>query len=326
LKLKWAEILGFKSLPKDHYNIFKAVTRFSYVKLKDLRKKNNHFDEKQLVKLRKVGKNTFFENFSELLEADIIIHKNQKKNKKGKLIGIPQGLPISALLANLYMLPFDEAVIGELSENNDIYYRRYSDDIIIVCEEAQIPLVEKFVKAQMEKIKLKISIPKTEITLFKNINDRLTSHRWNKGDLQENVPLNYLGFEYYGYQTLLKSKNLASFYREMKGSIRRKNNRAEKVAEKYLLDTAPIFKRKVYRLYSFKGVNTRKLPSKRVENKNGKLVVNRFQRNFKGNYIRYAYRASDEMNAPEIKRQVRNHWKILQATLKKYEFSNVKKD
>ncbi|MBG6130547.1 hypothetical protein IWQ47_002023 [Aquimarina sp. EL_43] len=32
------------------------------------------------------------------------------------------------------------------------------------------------------------------------------------------------------------------------------------------------------------------------------------------------------MNAPEIKRQIKNHWKILQQTMKKYDFSNVKKE
>jgi hypothetical protein len=43
LKLAWAKILGNKTLPKDHYNLFKAVTKFSYVKLDDLKTKNTHF-------------------------------------------------------------------------------------------------------------------------------------------------------------------------------------------------------------------------------------------------------------------------------------------
>ena len=37
LKLAWAKILSLKTLPKDHFNLFKAITRFSYVKLNDLR-------------------------------------------------------------------------------------------------------------------------------------------------------------------------------------------------------------------------------------------------------------------------------------------------
>ncbi|NDI97464.1 RNA-directed DNA polymerase (Reverse transcriptase) [Flavobacterium sp. LaA7.5] len=326
LKLIWAKMMGCKALPKDHYNVYKAVTRFSYVKLNDLKIKHGHFDEKELSKYRKLGKNTFFESIRDLVESDIIIHKNQKKNSEGKLMGIPQGLPISAILANIYMLPFDTAIIEELTEKYNIFYRRYSDDIVILCKQSQIDFVEDFVKNQIENINLIISIPKTEITVFKYHNGRLQSFRKQGEVLKENVPLNYLGFEFYGYQTLIKSKNLASFYRDMKDTIRRKHKRVEKIKEKYLLDDAPVFKRKVYRLYSFKGVKTRKLPAKRAEFKNGKLVVKKYDRKFRGNYLRYAYRASEELEAPEIKKQVRNHWKILQATLKKYDFSNVKEE
>jgi len=326
LKLIWAKMLGCKALPKSQYNIFKAVTKFSYVKLNDLKTKNRHFDEKELSKFKKQGKNTFFENIKDLIGSDIIIHKNQKKNKEGKLMGIPQGLPISAMLANIYMLPFDEAIIENLSEHHSVFYRRYSDDIVILCKESQIQFVEDFVKAEIEKIKLVISIPKTEVTVFKQDRGRLQSFRLDKGVLKKNIPLNYLGFEFYGYQTLLKSKNLATFYREMKDTIKRKHKRVEKLKEKYLLDSAPVFKRKIYRLYSFKGQQSRLLPAKRAEYKNGKLIVNKFERKYRGNYIRYVYRASEEMQAPEIKMQIRNHWKILQSTLRKYEFANVDKE
>ena len=327
LKLAWAKILGHKTLPKDHFNIFKATTRFSYVKLKDLKTKNGHFDEKELAKYKKEGKHTFFRSIKELIDSDIIIHKSQKQNKQKQLIGIPQGLPISALLANIYMLEFDKAIINELTLKNNIFYRRYSDDIVMICNENQIQLIEKFVKKEIKKNNLKVSLEKTEKTLFKLNNNRLQSYRIeNDGTLKENVPLNYLGFEFYGYQTLIKSKNLASFYRAMKQTIKRKHKRVETIKEKHLIDEAPIFKRKIYRLFSFKGEKSRMLPAKRTNFVNGKAKTEYFDRKFRGNYLRYAYRAADDLEAPEIKRQLRNHWKILQKTLKKYDFSNVKKD
>jgi hypothetical protein len=327
LKLAWAKILGNKTLPKDHYNLFKAVTRFSYVKLDDLKTKNNHFAEKQLAKNKKNGKHTFFDNIQELLDSEIIIHKNQKKNSDKKLIGIPQGLPISALLANIYMLTFDEVVINELTVKHDVFYRRYSDDIVVLCKENQIDFVEKFIIDEVAKIDLIISEEKTEMTLFKTQNNKLQAFKINKDkSLQENVPLNYLGFEFYGYQTLIKSKNLAQFYREMKQTVKRKHKRVEHIKEENLVDEAPLFKRKLYRLYSFKGVKSRKIPAKRTDFINGRAKTKYFDRKFRGNYLRYAYRASDDLNAPEIKRQLRNHWKILQKTMKKYEFSNVDKD
>ncbi|SDW89835.1 Reverse transcriptase (RNA-dependent DNA polymerase) [Lutibacter oricola] len=325
LKLAWSKLLGTKTLPKDHYNLFKAITRFSYVKLKDLKTKNGHFDEKELARLKRIGKHTFFESIKDLIDSDIIIHKNQVK-KDGKLIGIPQGLPISALLANIYMLSFDEAIIERLTLKHNVFYRRYSDDIVVICKKDQISIIEKVVEEEINKIDLKVSFEKTEKSLFKIDNNRLQSYKIEEDSLIKNIPLNYLGFEFYGYQTLLKSKNLAKFYRTMKESIKRKHKRVEIQKEKYLLDDAPIFKRKIYRLYSFKGVKSRLIPSTRTEFVKEKAITTPFQRKFRGNYLRYAYRAADELDAPEIKRQLRNHWKILQKTILKYEFSNSKKD
>tara|TARA_R100000935_G_scaffold58927_1_gene100216 strand:- start:22507 stop:23184 length:678 start_codon:yes stop_codon:yes gene_type:complete len=224
------------------------------------------------------------------------------------------------------MLSFDEAIINELTIKNDVFYRRYSDDIIVLCKENQIKLVEDFITKEIEKIELKISLEKTEKTLFKIHKNRLQSFRIsNTGVLKENVPLNYLGFEFYGYQTLIKSKNLASFYREMKQTVKRRHKRVESIKEKYLLDEAPLYKRKLYRLFTYKGVKSRKIPSKRIIYLNGQPISKPFWRKFRGNYLRYAYKASEELEAPEIKRQVRNHWKILQKTILKYDFSNSKK-
>ena len=326
LKLAWANVLDTKTLPKDHYNLFKATTRFSYVKLKDLRTKKGHFDEKEIAKHRKKGKHTFFESIHDLLDSDIIIHKNQKINKEKQLIGIPQGLPISALLANIYMLNFDEAIMNDLTLNHNVFYRRYSDDIVVLCKMEQINFIEEFVKTEIKKIDLTISLDKTEKTLFQKKNGRLQCFKIDKDTLIENIPLNYLGFEFYGYQTLIKSKNLAKFYREMKETVKRKHKRAEHIKEKYLLDEAPIFKRKIYRLFSFKGSKSRMIPSKRTDFINGKAETKTFDRKFRGNYLRYAYRASDDLKAPEIKRQLRNHWRILQKTIEKYDFSNIKKN
>ena len=325
LKLIWSKILGTKSLPKDHYNIFKAVTKFSYVKLDDLKTVNGHFDEKYLAQLKKKEKHTFFENIKDLINSDITIYKNQKK-KKGEITGIPQGLPISALLANIYMLPFDEEIINKLVKKENVFYRRYSDDIIAICNKDQIDKVNDFIINEIKKIELIISEEKTEKTLFKIDNNQLQSFEINENSLIKNKPLNYLGFEFYGYQTLLKSKNLASFYRDMKDTIRRKHNRVEKIKEKFLVDEAPIFKTKIYRLYSFKGEKKRLLPAKKVKYIDGTQHIEYYNRKYRGNYIKYAYKAAEEMNAPEIKRQLRNHWKILQNTLNKYDFSNVRKD
>ncbi|WP_442847221.1 reverse transcriptase domain-containing protein [Leeuwenhoekiella sp. H156] len=311
LKKIWCELLETKSLPKDHYNIYKAVTKFSYVNQKDLRTVKGHFDEKEIAKNKKIKKYSFFRSIKDLLESDIQIYKNENR-VNNKIAGIPQGLPISAILANLYMLPFDKGLVNDLVLKRNVFYRRYSDDIIVICDKGQEKEVENIVYKKIAKINLIIAPEKTEKFVYTQELDKLMSYKFSNEGLLRNVPLNYLGFEFYGYQTLIKSKNLAFFYREMKETIRRKSNRVNSIKEKKLIDYAPLFKRKIYRLYSYQGIKKRKIYKKNET------------RIYRGNYIKYAYRASEELNAPEIKKQLNNHWKVLQRTLKKYDFSNVK--
>jgi hypothetical protein len=180
-------------------------------------------------------------------------------------------------------------------------------------------MLRSLLKNAIDDIKLNISREKTEVVSFelKKINNRTTrlqSSRIIKGKEYPNFPLSYLGFEFYGYKTLLKSKNLSSFYREMKETVNRKANRVEKIKEIELVDNAPLFKRKIYRLYSYKGVEKRE------------LIFNSRSRGYRGNFIKYAYKCAEIMDAPEIRYQVRNHWRILQNSISMHDFSNKKID
>jgi len=219
------------------------------------------------------------------------------------------------------MLPFDQIIVDELTIKKNVFYRRYSDDMIFICNKNQIAEIKEFVENQIKLIKLDISIDKTEIVEFdeKIVSGklRLQSISVLKNRIIENYPLSYLGFEFYGYQTLIKSKNLSSFYRDMKESIARKSKRVESIKKRDLIDELPLFKRKLYRLYSYKGVKTRKLIYLPKSSSN-KIKI----KDYRGNFIRYALKASEVLDAPEIKHQIRNHWKIIQNTIDKYDFSN----
>ncbi len=320
LKKQWINVLGFKSLPKDHYNLFKAVTNYSFFNLEDLRSKGGQFDEKRLGKIRNAGRDAYFPSVKEFVESDIQVYKNPIPGK-----GIPQGLPISALLANLYMLDFDRSICNELVKGNNVFYRRYSDDMVVVCRKDQISAVKDFIKEQIEKVKLTVSDEKTEEVVFRphevSSSQRLQSFRIINNKEVMNMPMSYLGFEFYGYQTLIKSKNLSAFYREMKQSVRRKSRRVEQRKANELVDSLPIFKRKLYRLYTYQGVKKRQLISNM-----GMVNKSTRERLFRGNFIRYVYKAAEILEAPEIRNQVRNHWGILQKTIAKYEFSNGTKE
>ena len=192
-----------------------------------------------------------------------------------------------------------------------------ADDMIFICKKSEVDIVNKFVLDQIKNIKLIVAPDKTEKVYFEESNGIIRTNRIDaSGKISKGAPLNYLGFEFYGHKTLIKSKNIGGFYREMKESVNRKHRRVERLKQKYLLDDLPIFKRKIYRLYSYKGIGPRKLVINQ-SNKNKKRV-----KDYRGNFISYVRKSSEIMGDKNIERQVRNHWRILQATINKYNFSN----
>lgn len=336
LKKRWAEIIDEELLPKHHFNVFKSITQFRYINLSDFRYKQKAFDERKLSHCRKKGVQAFLESPRDLKELirnkDVRVRQNQFKNSKGKLIGIPQGLPISAILANIYMFQFDKLAFEELIQKRNIFYRRYSDDIVIVCKEEEKDFVNDFLKNEIagDNVKLDVSHEKTEIALFKEElvgeNKRLQVYREvSKGKYKFNIPFVYLGFEFYGYQCLIKSSNIAKFYRNMKQVIRRKSKRAENQIENLKEDKKILYKTSIYRQFTHKGKTPRILEKKRSKFLKNEFDYweeesNVFDKKYRGNIFRYIQKAADTLHAPEINKQYRNHWKILRNTIERYGF------
>jgi hypothetical protein len=65
---------------------------------------------------------------------EFLIKKLNLVISKNNSVGIPQGSPISATLANIYMLEFDQEIFDGASSIGG-FYQRYSDDLIIICEQ-----------------------------------------------------------------------------------------------------------------------------------------------------------------------------------------------
>ncbi|MEW6097554.1 MAG: group II intron reverse transcriptase/maturase [bacterium] len=90
---------------------------------------------------------------SEIVDGNTII-----KPKKG----LPQGSPISPLLANLYLDKFDETLLEE-----DYKLVRFADDFLILCKSR--PKAERALKLTSEllkEIRLRLDEAKTSITTF----------------------------------------------------------------------------------------------------------------------------------------------------------------
>ena len=353
LKQKWSFIINEPKLPNDHYNVFKSCTNFSYVLKDDLRKRKNKsgkksgFEEDKLARIRREkGYKCFFESNEDfrnhIKNGKLRIYKNpfRKEDSIGKkqIIGIPQGLPISAVLANIYLYDFDKAIIQNLVEEKNGYYRRYSDDIVIICNIEDIQTTKTYIEDLIKESSLEISTAKTEIFIFENrifnkLNqERLTSIKINNDGTQSvNSPLIYLGFEFRGYNVVIKSTNLAKFYRRLISIIKRRAKRALKGIDKNPYQKKAIYLNQIKKLYNrpLREIDSENKDLKQKERNKTSLVLNDkgeysmiskkiVCKKKNSNYMGYIKRCSEIFKEKHFINQVRKRKHIVYCAIKKH--------
>ena len=157
-------------------------------------------DDEELLKL-----------ISRWLTAQIVDGQNPKTNNT---TGLPQGCPISPMLANLYLDKFDERI-----EKEGFKLVRFADDFLILCKtkpnaEAALELSE----SALAELKLHLNNEKTRITTFSE------------------------GFKYLGYlfirSLVLPTKmHPEEWYDKLISPIKSNVESLEKVIDKVLSDT-----------------------------------------------------------------------------------------
>jgi hypothetical protein len=141
LKYLWCGLLGVSRLPPDHFRVFEAATRYSFVEQKAVYERLGHFGVKKMTKAGKpiYGHLTRHKDMpKQLCTGKEFREKIAGGDGNGSIIkknlkpyGIPQGAPISDLLANLYLIEFDRKVLSWVRAVGGSYFR-YSDDIPII--------------------------------------------------------------------------------------------------------------------------------------------------------------------------------------------------
>ncbi len=314
LKDKWCKVIG-SELPEDQYRLYRILTKYSYVSSNSILKKYNIDIDKEFqiaspkMLLDFIPGDTENAKFTTLRKDQLIV-KNEVVSKYARKIGIPQGSSMSALLSNIYLLDFDKE-LHEKAMDEGFLYRRYCDDILIVCDTEKATELQRFVMSTLEGEQCRLPIqekkieliefkkdPKGQIRSFnrKKINDDSAENEFLMLGKKYYKPLQYLGFEYNGKNILIRSSSLSRFYRKMK-------NRIEKTigmgySSKSQSDI--ISKEQLFRRYTHIG-----------------------ERNF----LTYAYNAAqpqyknsagewkEGMDSRSIKRQLKRHMDILTRTL-----------
>lgn len=323
---KWQKIIGGK-LPEDQYRLFKILTRYNYINQKSLLKTykgpKQRDDKPPLTLMDLVPGTGLNEKFDRLNEDQLIVNNSITANNNGRYYGIPQGSPISALLSNIYLIDFDEDLKNK-STQEGFYYRRYCDDILIVCDnDKALDLMnfvidkisnEYFLTIQPQKVDLidfqKNSIGKTRgFRRTRRTRKRLgqkdkvtikdkpaTIHKLNEESFYRS--LQYLGFEFNGKNILIRGTSLSRYFWKLKYRLQRTIIMAYSPKSK----DDQIFLHQIYERYTHLGGR---------------------------NFLTYAYNAAKDLyengdgtlvpglNSPAIKRQLRNHMKILRNELER---------
>lgn len=336
LKRNWRRVIGSGiDLPPDHYNVYRNITKFSYVEEDDL---FNHFkdrivverqpnrlkeivvDKKRYMRDKRAVAYCYKESIDEIRKAGLIkTNKRVYEEGKGYVLrgkGIPQGSPISATLANIYMIDFDKNTHDYLKRIGGVY-QRYSDDMVVICPvEYEDEVIEHFMKS-IKEYKLEIQQEKTQVFhfLFDKTADRHFCYEKNRKTdrLQNNTFFEYLGFQFDGFYTMIKNASISNYYRKMKRDFARSwfytyHNTTDTKGE--------VFKNRLYKRHTHLGANRRQV-YKRDSHK-----TNVFRKSHKydwGNFITYAQLSEKTIPDNKIGGQVKGHWRKFNEMMREIE-------
>lgn len=230
IKSLWQMLLGRSSLPPDHYAVFKNITRYHFVDHREAMKRLGYFGPVERhghkfdafrgpykdVPKQLCSPSDFREKIcggDPSLPSLVMVNDSP--------FGIPQGAPISDLIANLYLIDFDEAVNRFSLERGGVYMR-YSDDILLILPDTP-GIVEDsigFVGAEIAKSgsRVRIKDAKTCIVRFaRSQNSLMFTHLSGPQGMNG---FEYLGFRFDGRNVYIRDSTISRLYRKVSVAAR----------------------------------------------------------------------------------------------------------
>jgi retron-type reverse transcriptase len=125
--------------------------------------------------------------FDAVTQITVPKSKNHKLNARSPK-GIPLGLPISNILANIYMIGIDKKYL----KKNTIKYYRYVDDILILCKHNQIDRIKKSIDKDLKKI---------DLDAYSEKDEKYSSGKINSG-------IEYLGYTFTNNKISIRKRSI----------------------------------------------------------------------------------------------------------------------
>lgn len=301
LKQSLCDLMKVKKLPADFYAVFKNVTRFSYCELEDLLALNGLENTIQ-------GRKEFNKKSRALSSEAFRDNKTKLKlNPRGE-IGVPQGSPISAVLANIYMLSFDKLIFEHVNSCGG-FYMRYSDDFMIVLPDngdSDYHNQYSWIKTTIDSIpKLNLQEKKTKLFYVCGTDIKSCTNQYIPAFENSKNAIDFLGFTFNGKEITIRDKTLSKYYHRLyrkAGTIARHNG--------FTSEGNRISCKNLYEKYSYKG----SLAYQKRRAKRQGLDISQIK--LKGNFLDYIERSQMIFNDEPINRGTKRHMQKIRKRLK----------
>lgn len=229
IKEVWAELAGQENLGTDHFKVFKAITRYAFVDVTNAYERLGYYGDKvdrhgnvrkgylcarKDIPIQLCDGKTFRHKIAGLKPSIIEV------NSTGK--GVPQGAPLSDLLANAYLFEFDKYVYNLCSTIGGTYFR-YSDDILILApiSDADAVRLEEKIRDAITTYGKGLLIKEEKSAIHKFAHTGLVQTVTvikatdKSGNPAPNKPFEYLGFRYDGSQVYIRDKTISNLHRKI---------------------------------------------------------------------------------------------------------------
>ena len=238
LKEMLKRILKVERLSQDYYNVYKSLTKYSFVMYNSIIKEMEKYYNKEFSKREISKRRSFFED-EKINKIKNMIKININKDE----FGIPQGSPLSGVLANIYMIEFDEYLNRYATKNKGLYMR-YSDDIILVIPKSKIIGIDELWKEIMvaKEICKRLEINSEKTNVFEFNGSKISSlHEQFETFGKSKNRIDYLGFCFDGNNVYFREKTLFKFYHKLNNFVDVQKRVAKKNNKK--VEVGLIFKR-----------------------------------------------------------------------------------
>lgn len=142
-------------------DITNKISMYSHFIKLDVRSFYGSINQDILIKIikRKIHKPEIISLIWNSIRTEALLYPiREKTEKRERILGVPEGLPISNTLANIYMLDIDRKYKGL----DYISYYRYVDDILILVNDDKFLDVRESISDDIKKLGLELNEKKDE--------------------------------------------------------------------------------------------------------------------------------------------------------------------